>query len=281
MIDKKNGQLYVVATPIGNLQDITFRAIEVLKNVDVIAAEDTRHAGRLLNHYAIKKSLISLHEWNEQERLNQIIAYLEEGKQVALISDAGTPLLSDPGYLLVQAVWEKGLTVTPIPGPSAVITALCASGLPSHQFRYEGFLPAKEEACRKHLVTLAGSAGTLIFYEGPHRLLATLKVMQSVFGADREAVVARELTKMYETFHRGTLTQLVEEFTQKVPRGEIVILVKGCETAPVIPAQFSVEKILGILCKELPLKQAVSLTAQITGERKNSVYKSALDQEGL
>ena len=194
------GTLYVVATPIGNLDDLTFRAAATLKQVDRIAAEDTRHSGALLKHYSIAKPMVSLHNFNEKERLQSILGYLAEGESIALISDAGTPLISDPGFHLVNAVRAAGHKVVPVPGACAAIAALSAAGLPTDKFSFEGFLPAKAEARRQQLKSLLSETRTLVFYEAPHRLLDALQSMVDVFGGDRLAVVARELTKHYESF---------------------------------------------------------------------------------
>jgi 16S rRNA (cytidine1402-2'-O)-methyltransferase len=276
MQNEQNGILYVVATPIGNLQDITLRAIEVLKSVDKIAAEDTRHAAPLLKHYSIRKPMFSMHEFNERDRLHQVIESLQQGESVALISDAGTPLISDPGFRLVREAKEQGIRVVPIPGACAGMAALSAAGLPSDRFTFEGFLSAKQEARVKQLTLLAHEARTIIFYEAPHRLLATLKSMAAVFGAARKASVARELTKV--SVITDTLKALVDyyEVHTEEQRGEIVILVEGINeevgaSTEVLPAQ-----VLDVLLDELPLKQAVSLASKITGERKNILYDMAL-----
>ena len=218
------GTLYLVATPIGNLADITHRALDVLTNVAVIACEDTRHTRKLLQHYGISTKTISYHEHNEQERARQLIQTLREGKDVAVVSDAGTPSISDPGYRLVRAAIDNDLAVVPVPGPSALISALIAAGLPTDEFFFGGFLPARSNARRTRLTDLRSVPGTLVFYEAPHRLADTLKDAYEILG-EREAVVARELTKLHEEFKRGRLSELAEHYSNEEPRGEIVLLI--------------------------------------------------------
>lgn len=220
------GTLYLVATPIGNLADITHRAIQVLKDVDLIACEDTRHTNKLLNHYAITTKTISYHEHNEQQRAAQLIEQLKEGSNIAVVSDAGTPSISDPGFRLVRAAIENEIAVVPVPGPSALIAALIAAGLPTDEFFFAGFLPSRPNARRARLTELQSVPGTLIFYEAPHRLVATLKDALEVLG-EREAVVARELTKLHEEIRRGRLSELATDYADKKNdiRGEIVVLI--------------------------------------------------------
>lgn len=282
MQNNRIGTLYVVATPIGNLQDMTLRAIEVLKKVDRIAAEDTRHAGPLLKHFSINKPSLSMHDFNERERLKIIIAYLQAGESIALISDAGTPLISDPGFHLVREAKALGIPVVTIPGPCALIAALSVSGMPTDRFTFEGFLPAKQEARRQRLTLLRHEARTIIFYEAPHRLLVSLQTMAEVFGPSRKVVVARELTKVYESVLAGELADIIAlyESRPKEQRGEIVILIEGVdeearESKEVIP-----ETVLDILLEELPVKQAALLASKITGERKNVLYELALAKKG-
>lgn len=278
MQDNKIGTLYVVATPIGNLGDITLRAIEVLKSVDKIVAEDTRHAAPLLKHFAINKTSVSMHEFNERERLKAVVEALKLGESIALISDAGTPLISDPGFRLVREARENGIQVVPIPGPCAAITALSAAGLPSDRFFFEGFLPAKPEACRNRLTALIQETPTLIFYEAPHRLLSTLEALIDVFGENRRCVVARELTKVYESIIDGTVKELLSWYQENPTKvkGEIVILVEGAEEQMVETATVNPDTVLKILLEELPVKQAAALASKITGERKNVLYEKAL-----
>jgi 16S rRNA (cytidine1402-2'-O)-methyltransferase len=282
MQNSKMGTLYVVATPIGNLQDITLRAIDILKTVDRIAAEDTRHSAPLLKHFSIQKPIISMHEFNERERLNAILMYLEQGESIALISDAGTPLVSDPGFHLVREARARGITVSSLPGPCAAISALSVAGLPTDKFTFEGFLPPKQEARRHRLAFLLHEQRTMIFYEAPHRLLSVLETMGEVFGLSRNGVVARELTKIHESVLSGDLKELIGHFTSHPGelRGECVILIKGIEeeaspTKEVIP-----EEVLDILLVELPIRQAVALASKITGERKNVLYEIALLKKG-
>jgi 16S rRNA (cytidine1402-2'-O)-methyltransferase len=228
------GKLFIVATPIGNLEDITQRALRVLREVDVIACEDTRHTQKLLNHFGISTKAISYHEHNERERAAELCQSIESGKNVALVSDAGTPLISDPGFRIVNAAIERGISLVPVPGATALTTALAASGLPTDQFLFAGFLPSHANARRAKLEELRANPATLIFYEAPHRIVATLKDARNVVG-NRQAAVARELTKLHEEFVRGTLAELFERFSGKPSvRGEIVLMIsgRGGEPAP-------------------------------------------------
>ncbi len=219
------GTLYLVATPIGNLADITHRALQVLRDVELIACEDTRHTRKLLQHYGVTTKTVSYHEHNEQQRAAELIDLLRQGSDVAVVSDAGTPSISDPGFRLVRAAIENEIAVVPVPGPSALISALIAAGLPTDEFFFAGFLPAKSNARRARLNELRSVPGTLIFYEAPHRLAATLKDAYEILG-EREAVVARELTKLHEEIRRGRLSQLTADYTEKTDvRGEIVVLI--------------------------------------------------------
>jgi 16S rRNA (cytidine1402-2'-O)-methyltransferase len=219
------GTLYLVATPIGNLADITHRALQILNDVDLIACEDTRHTHKLLNHYGLSTKTISYHEHNEQKRATELIDRLKQGTNIAVVSDAGTPSISDPGFRLVRAAIENDITIVPIPGPSALITALIAAGLPTDEFFFAGFLPARANARRARLSELQSVPGTLIFYEAPHRLAQTLKDAYEILG-EREAVVARELTKLHEEIRRGRLSELTTDYTEKTDaRGEIVVLI--------------------------------------------------------
>ena len=218
------GTLYLVATPIGNLSDITHRALQVLRDVDLIACEDTRHTQKLLNHYGITTKTISYHEHNEQQRAVKLIDQLKQGGNIAVVSDAGTPAISDPGFRLVRAAIENEVPVVPVPGPSALISALIAAGLPTDEFFFAGFLPARTNARRSRLSELQSVPGTLIFYEAPHRLAATLKDAYEILG-ERDAVVARELTKVHEEIRRGRLSELSDYYEREEPRGEIVVLI--------------------------------------------------------
>lgn len=278
---KELGILYVVATPIGNLQDITLRAIEVLKRVDRIAAEDTRHAAPLLNHFSIDKPTISLHEFNERERVAVIINDLQNGENIALISDAGTPLISDPGFRLVREAIANHIRVEPVPGACAAIAALSVSGLPTDRFVFEGFLPAKSEALNKRLTELSFETRTIIFYVSPRRVLAVLDALGEHFGLERKAVIARELTKHYESIRADTLEALNHYYTanKEEQRGEFVILVAGAERETMQPKMIEPENVLDILLAELPVKQAAQLASKITGERKNILYDMALTKK--
>jgi 16S rRNA (cytidine1402-2'-O)-methyltransferase len=220
------GTLYVVSTPIGNLEDLTYRAVRVLSEVDVVACEDTRHSQKLMNHYGIKTKTISYHEHNERDRAGELLTSVQSGLDVAIVSDAGTPGISDPGFRVVRMALEAGLRVVPIPGPTALVSALVASGLPSDEFFFAGFLPARSGARRTRLADLASIPSTLIFYEAPHRIVASLEDARKILG-EREAVVARELTKLHEEVLRGRLSELVEKFSQAAhePRGEMVVVI--------------------------------------------------------
>ncbi len=272
------GKLYVVATPIGNLKDISFRGLDILKSVHSIAAEDTRHSGSLLKHYSITTPMVSLHSHNEAARTEKIIQWLHQGHDIALISDAGTPLISDPGCYLTQAAHKENIPVVPIPGASALTTALCASGLPVKGFIFEGFLPAKAKARRDQLMALAREPRTLVFYEAPHRIVPMVEDMLAIFGAERVAVIARELTKRFETIKRAPLDELqawlVADANQQ--RGEFVVMIEGYQGPTSSGKSYDATEVLTILLKQLPVKQAAQLTADITGEKKNALYKLAL-----
>ncbi|WP_415902916.1 16S rRNA (cytidine(1402)-2'-O)-methyltransferase [Neptuniibacter sp. QD29_5] len=272
--------LYVVATPIGNLQDMTPRAIEVLQQVELIAAEDTRHSARLMAHFGINTRLVSVHEHNERQRIETIVHQLQSGASVALISDAGTPLISDPGYVVVQGVREQGFKVVPVPGCVAFIAALSAAGLPTDRFIFEGFLPHKSSGRKQQLKGLVDETRTLIFYESPHRILASLKDMQSVFGGERVVGIARELTKTYETIHVDKLDAVIEwmEADSNQQRGEFVVLVHGIENKGAAELDAKALEVLDILLAELPASQAASLAAKITGLKKKVLYQAALDR---
>ena len=272
------GTLYVVATPIGNLEDMTPRAIRVLSEVDLIAAEDTRHSGKLLKHFGIEAKTEALHEHNERSQVPRLIEILQAGKSIAFITDAGTPLVSDPGFHLVRSARQAGLSVIPVPGACAAIAALSAAGLPSDRFVFEGFPPAKSAARRAVFEKLREEARTLIFYESPHRILESLKEMAEIFGPEREAVLARELTKQFETVRSGTLTEL-SEWVKRDPHqqlGEFVILIHGVPRAEREAVNEEAERVLRILLEELPVSQAAALAAKITGLKKNRLYEYAL-----
>ncbi len=274
------GVLYIVATPIGNLGDLSPRAVEVLHQVDRIAAEDTRHSAGLLRHFSITTPLFSLHEHNEREKSAALIERLSGGESIALISDAGTPLISDPGYILVRDAQQAGLRVVPIPGPSALITALSASGLPTDRFCFEGFLPAKSGPRRKLLEAMRDEPRTLMFYESPHRILDCLADMSAVFGNEREAVLARELTKTFETIRHASLGELQEWVLQDAnqQKGEFVLLLHGAVEVEEDEEREG-QRIAEVLAEELPLKQAAALAARLSGGRKNSLYQHLLQKK--
>jgi 16S rRNA (cytidine1402-2'-O)-methyltransferase len=275
--------LYVVATPIGNLLDISARAIEILKSVDLIAAEDTRHSLTLLRSAQVNNPLISLHEHNEIDRSQELISLLLQGKKIALISDAGTPLMSDPGYHLVKLAREKGIPVSPIPGPCAAIAALSAAGLPSDRFCFEGFLPHKSSARLSTLKALEQEMRTIIFYESSHRIVDTLHDMKIAFGEHRWVVIARELTKTYETIYGDELSKVIEwiEADSQQTLGEFVILVKGANKIDDHEKTKRNFDILNILLQELSVKQAVDLATKITGAAKNELYAWAIKQKTI
>lgn len=268
--------LYVVATPIGNLEDFSPRAINTLQNVNQIAAEDTRHSHKLLKHFGIVTSVISLHEHNEAVTSKLLLDCLKKNQSIALISDAGTPLINDPGYRLVKLAHQHGIPVIPIPGPCALITALCASGLTCDRFIFEGFLPGKSIARQKKLLEFLHETRTIIFYEAPHRILELIDDMLAVFGPKRYVVLARELTKTFETIHGDNLEQLKIwlNLDRSQQKGEFVVLVEGAEYLN--PYEIDKQRILGILLDELPIKQATSIAAKITHEKKNKLYALAL-----
>ncbi|MDQ7073179.1 MAG: 16S rRNA (cytidine(1402)-2'-O)-methyltransferase [Gammaproteobacteria bacterium] len=277
MVVSKSAILYIVATPIGNLSDISQRAIDTLQEVEVIAAEDTRHSGTLLQHYAISTPMISLHEHNEQQRSEVLLARLQQGESIALISDAGTPLISDPGYRLVSLVREHHIRVVPIPGSCALISALSASGLPSDRFSFEGFLPSKQGARQQALEALANDARTLIFYESPRRLQASLADMVAIFGDNRTACLARELTKLHETITTKPLAELLAWVSDdpNQQRGECVVLVEGINEQKA-SGEIEINTMLTLLLKELPVKKAAAITASLLSVSKNQAYDMAL-----
>jgi 16S rRNA (cytidine1402-2'-O)-methyltransferase len=276
------GTLYVVATPIGNLSDLSPRAAATLNACDLIAAEDTRHTGILLKHFQISTPQLSLHEHNEGARAVEIIARLREGKSIALVSDAGTPAISDPGFELVRAVAATGMKVVAIPGPCAAIAALSIGALPTDRFCFEGFLPARGAARKLRLKSLATEPRTLVIYESPHRVRETLEDCVAAFGEVRAAAVVREATKLHETTYRGTLRELLDQSGADADfsRGEIVLIIGGASQADSgdgdAEAKSRLDKVLIALLAELPLKQAARLAAQITGTRDNESYKRAL-----
>lgn len=273
------GILYIVATPIGNLQDITHRALDTFAQVDLIAAEDTRHSGLLLSHYGIKKPFFALHDHNEQEKAHILVEKLKQGSHIALISDAGTPLISDPGFHLVRQCREAGIRVVPLPGACAAITALCASGIASDRFCFEGFLPAKSKARKDKLENIAEEDRTLIFYESTHRILDTLEDMQSVLGEERYIVLAREITKTWETITGNTIKNLREWLLEDPNRtkGEMVLIVEGkpkSDNNEEISPQ--AVKAFELIAEELPLKKAAAIVAELYGYKKNALYQFGL-----
>lgn len=277
MSEKLPSGLYIVPTPIGNLADITARALTVLESVDTIAAEDTRHSRQLLQHFGIGTRCISLHQHNENQRGAQLLTMLEAGQSVALISDAGTPLISDPGYRLVSQIKAAGINVVPLPGACALTTALSAAGLPTERLTFEGFLPPKRGARVKALQALKAESRTLIFYESPKRVLATLENMLEVFGLDRRACLARELSKIHETIITSTLDELVRRVIAdpNQQRGEIVLIVEGEQTVQSAD-QAELDRVLEALLTELPVKKAATICAKLTGVAKNQAYQRAL-----
>ncbi|QYJ84317.1 16S rRNA (cytidine(1402)-2'-O)-methyltransferase [Shewanella aegiceratis] len=271
--------LYIVPTPIGNLGDISSRALEVLNQVSLIACEDTRHSGKLLSHFGIETRKTALHDHNERDRAQGIIQKLANGESVALISDAGTPLISDPGYHLVSQVREAGFKVVPLPGPCAAITALSASGLPSDRFSFEGFLPAKEKGRLDKLTELKEDPRTLIFYESPHRIVHSLTSIVAALGGDRQVVMAREITKTFETFLSGPAAEVLEKVSEdpNQQKGEIVLMCHGHRTDEDAGVPAQALETLKLLSQELPLKKASALAAQIHGLKKNALYKLGLE----
>jgi 16S rRNA (cytidine1402-2'-O)-methyltransferase len=278
---KENGFLYVVATPIGNLNDISQRAIDTLKQVDWIAAEDTRHTGRLLQHLAISARTLALHDHNEKQRAASIIQKCVAGEHVALVSDAGTPLISDPGYSLVRQCRDAGVRVIPIPGPCALITALCAAGLPTDKFHFIGFLLAKSQQRQNQLAAIPAGVGTIICYDTARRIKDSLADVVQVFGAERELVLAKELTKTFEHLEYGNAGQITAWLDADPQRcqGEMVLMIAP---TPKVESEISdaAQNTLRLLLAELPLKQAAALTAQIHNEKKNALYKLGLQWAG-
>ncbi len=275
------GTLYIVATPIGNLDDMSPRAVRVLSTVNLVAAEDTRHSRPLFTHFGIRTPTLAFHEHNERQLTADLLRRLQQGAAVALICDAGTPLVSDPGYLLVREAHAQGIAVSPIPGPSAAVCALSAAGLPTDRFVFEGFLPRATGQRRASLQRLRGEGRTLIFYESAHRLLGTLQEMRDAFGAERQAVLARELTKLHETLLSGNLEALCERVASDPlqSKGEMVLVVHGEDDRDRRQAM-EAERVLYILMGELPLKKAVSLATELTGAKRNWLYAKALEWKG-
>ena len=271
------GVLYVVATPIGNMGDISARAREILAAVSVVAAEDTRHSSQFLRGLGLKRPLLSLHEHNERARSTELVQRLRAGESVALISDAGTPLINDPGYQLLRAALAAGIVVSPIPGACAAIAALSAAGLPSDRFCFEGFLPARSAARRRRLAELAADPRTFVIYEAPHRIAASLADIAAACGGSRRACIARELTKKFESFYRGSLDELAAraQSDEDLRRGESVIIVEGAQALPVSAGRL--DETLTVLLRFLPPSAAAEAAAELSGVRKNEAYARALE----
>lgn len=278
-INPEAGILYIVATPIGNLADMTERAIETLRHVDLILAEDTRHTKPLLQHFAINTRTQAFHDHNEREQVSKVIEKLESGEDIALVSDAGTPLISDPGYGLVRAAQQANIQVCPIPGACAVIAALSASGLPTDQFLFAGFIPAKTQQRVKFLKSFSAQNCTLVFYESSHRIQESLRDCAEVFG-DRSATMARELTKKFETIRSATFKELQQWVSEdeNQRKGEFVLIVEGIDKNQDEDEQ-ALDKTLSVLLKDLPVSQAVELAVKLLGVKKNKAYKRALELE--
>ncbi|MEH2216059.1 MAG: 16S rRNA (cytidine(1402)-2'-O)-methyltransferase [Nostoc sp.] len=275
--DPKPGTLYVVGTPIGNLEDITFRAVRILQTVDIIAAEDTRHTGKLLQHFQVKTPQVSYHEHNRTTRIPELLEHLVNNKAIALVSDAGMPGISDPGYELVKACIEAGISVVPIPGASAAITALSASGLPTNRFVFEGFLPAKTQQRQEHLESLQTESRTLIFYESPHRLRDTLQDLAEVWGSDRQIVLGRELTKLYEEFWRGTIAEAIAHYSQREPQGEYTLVVAGIPASqPQLTEEELKAELKQLISQGISRSQASRQLAKFTSLPRRQLYQLAL-----
>jgi len=274
-----SGTLFIVATPIGNLDDITFRAVETLKSVDLVLAEDTRHSQKILNHFNIKTLISAFHDYNEREKCNTVIDKLKQGDSIALISDAGTPLISDPGYILVSAAKKNSVNVVPIPGPSALITALSASGIPSDRFSFFGFLPSKQNARIKTLKTFASRPETIIVYESPKRIMATLTDMLFVFGEERKVCLAKELTKNFETILTTNIPNLIDYISADPghQKGEFVLLISSTAKKGQLELDQQLDRLLPVLCSEMGSSKAAKLAAKITGIDKKYCYQRAIE----
>lgn len=277
----KRPALYVVATPLGNLGDMTSRAVHILQQVDLVAAEDTRHSRKLMQHFGIDTRMIAYHDFSDRQRQAALLQALDSGQAVALISDAGTPLVSDPGYPLVRAAHSAGIPVIPVPGACALTAALSVSGLPSDRFLFGGFPPHRRSARLTWLREFEPEPGTLVFYESPHRIEESVKDMKDTFGDDREAVICRELTKVWETIRGGTLAELVLWLASddNNRRGEFVVLVRGAQKSDDQQQMDEALRVLDVLLAELPVRQAASLAASITGASRNRLYKAALERK--
>jgi len=274
-----SGTLFIVATPIGNLDDITFRAVETLKSVDLVLAENTRHSQKILNHFNIKTPISAFHDYNEREKCNTVIDKLKQGDSIALISDAGTPLISDPGYILVSAAKKNSVNVVPIPGPSALIAALSASGIPSDSFSFFGFLPSKQNARIKTLKTFASRPETIIVYESPKRIMATLTDMLFVFGEEREVCLAKELTKTFETILTTNIPNLIDYISADPghQKGEFVLLISSTAKKGQLELDQQLDRLLLVLCSEMGSSKAAKLAAKITGIDKKYCYQRAIE----
>ncbi len=272
------GTIYVVATPIGNLDDMTFRAVKILQTVDRIAAEDTRHTGRLLQHFQVKTPQLSYHEHNHQQRVGEMVEKLQQGESIALVTDAGMPGISDPGYELIKACVEAQISVVPIPGCSAVITALSAAGLPTDRFVFEGFLPVKGQERVTRLGELSGEVRTIVIYESPHRLRQTLQDLAENLGAERPVVLARELTKLHEEFWRGSLGAAQEMYTTREPKGEFTLVIGGFQ-APEVSLSPAVirDELRDLLIKGMSRSQASRHLAKLTSIPRQQLYQIALE----
>ena len=280
MTEPLNPALYLVGTPIGNLEDITFRALRILKSVHLIAAEDTRHTGKLLHHYQITTPQISYHQHNHHRRLPELLQHLHSGKSLALVSDAGMPSISDPGYELVKACVEAEIEIIPIPGVTALITALAASGLPTNSFSFAGFLPTKPKARKAHLESLKDETRTLIFYESPHRLRQTLADFATVFGGERQIVLGRELTKIHEEFWRGTIEAAIALYReQRQPKGEYTLVVAGKEkTSGMVLSEAEIKaELQQLLAQGMTRSQASRHLAEITSLPRRQIYEISLE----
>jgi 16S rRNA (cytidine1402-2'-O)-methyltransferase len=277
MDSNRTGTLSIVATPIGNLQDMVPRAVQTLQSASLIACEDTRHSKKLLNHFSIDKPCIAYHDHGDKKTMEKLLTRLQAGDDIALISDAGTPLISDPGYRIVAEARRRDIAVVPIPGACAAIAALSVSGLPTDSFYFGGFLPVKSGQRKTTLSALKSSTNSLVFYEAPHRILETVEDLIDVFGDQRQAFMAREMSKAFETFLQGDLTQLRQQISEdsNQQRGEIVLVIAGANEK-VEASTVDSEKVLKLLLKELPASKAASLTAKICGLDKKAVYQAAL-----
>ena len=276
-MNSKTGTLYVVATPIGNLGDMTFRAVEILRQSDLVLAEDTRHASILFRHFDIRTPMWSFHEHSERKQLSEVLDRLSQGQHIALVSDAGTPLISDPGYPLVSEARNRGLNVVPIPGPSAVIAALSAAGLPTNRFCFEGFIPSKPGPRREFIEACASASCTTVFYESSHRILASLVQICESMGPERRIVIARELTKKYEQFYSGPAHEVLQQVSsgQENQKGEFVIVVSAAGDS--ISEYGEARRLLKLLMQELPLKTACKIAAKFSGFNRNDLYQLGLE----